>query len=235
MVSETIEETYSLAADGRVELSNVNGRIEIEAWGRDEVSLRAEKHAAGEEALEDLKVKIDARGDRLVIRTQLSESLFNWLKNKKQRVDYQLTVPEGVRLEVSSVNGKMRVADVLGGGNLKSVNGALIAERLAGDLDLSSVNGGITLELRAEGGEGNVSLSAVNGGISILAPEGAGGELSARTVNGGFSSEVPFDREEKGFGPTKKVEGRFGEGGPRMEAHTVNGGIRIRLAEDSGV
>lgn len=228
MVSETIEETYELAADGRVKLQNVNGKITVEAWDRAEVHLRAEKHAAGEEALEEVQVKISADEDRVDIRTEISNGPTGWFKNLRQRVDYQLTVPEGARISLNSVNGRVTVEDLLGRADVNSVNGAVHCLRLDGELDVSSVNGAITVELPEDGSHGNVSLSAVNGGISIVTPAGAGGELSARTVNGGIRSDVPFDRNEKGFGPMKRVNGTFGAGGPDVQVKTVNGGIRIR-------
>lgn len=234
MVSETIEETVALPADGRVTLKGINGKVEIDSWQREEVYIHAEKKAAGQKALDDLEVEIDSSAESVRITTRFHKDPLAWFGDRRQSVDYHVTVPEGASLDLVTVNGGLQVMQVSGSVRAKSVNGRILASALAGNVDLSNVNGGITLELPPGASRGDATLSTVNGGVEIVAPPGSGGELSARSINGGVRSDLPFEREDKGWGPMKRVRGRFGEGGARLDVKTVNGGIHIEAPAHAG-
>jgi hypothetical protein len=55
--TERFEQTYPLSAKGRVNVSNVNGSITVEAWDRNEVKLEAVKTADTRESLADVEIK----------------------------------------------------------------------------------------------------------------------------------------------------------------------------------
>src|SRR2546426_6212604 len=69
-LTEEFHKTYPLAADGRVSLKNVNGKVEITGWDRNEVQVDAVKRGETKEALAEAEIVIDASADLVSIRTR---------------------------------------------------------------------------------------------------------------------------------------------------------------------
>src|SRR5436309_10052560 len=64
--------TYSLTPNGRVVIQNLYGDVQITAWDRDEVLVRAIKHSADPRRLNDAQIVIDSSSELVSIRTQYS-------------------------------------------------------------------------------------------------------------------------------------------------------------------
>src|SRR5215471_1233913 len=69
-LSEELHKSYPLNADGRVSLNNVNGRVHISAWDRNEVEVDAVKRASTKQALEEANIVIDSSSGSISIRTR---------------------------------------------------------------------------------------------------------------------------------------------------------------------
>src|SRR2546430_1815882 len=113
-VREEFHQTYPLNTQGRVQLENVNGNVHIATWDREEIKVDAFKHAKKKEHLDDVKIDVDAKADRIRIKTRIPDS--NRHKNNSASVDYTLTVPKQSRLDqISTVNGGGGIVKVGGG------------------------------------------------------------------------------------------------------------------------
>ncbi|MCP4896224.1 MAG: hypothetical protein GY906_04545, partial [bacterium] len=55
-LSETFDQTYPLSVGGTVSLENINGNVEFEVWGAQEVRVLAVKEASSQKRLDGLKV-----------------------------------------------------------------------------------------------------------------------------------------------------------------------------------
>ena len=96
--TEEFHQTYALAADGRVELDNINGAVHISAWDKDEVKVDATKYADSKDRLEQARIDIDSSKDHLSIRTRYPDNnnSFSWgSRHNPATVEYTLTVPRG--------------------------------------------------------------------------------------------------------------------------------------------
>lgn len=152
--------------------------------------------------------------------------------NKKATVDYAIQVPRNTRLQgITSVNGRIVIENVNGDIEASTVNGAMQVSGAAGDLKLSTVNGRITAELTSLGHGQSVSLNSVNGKIEAILPANANADVTANTVNGSITSEFPALAVQKEFLVSKNLKGTLGNGGARVKASTVNGGIHFRRGE----
>jgi hypothetical protein len=230
---QDFNQTLPLTADGRLSLDNVNGRIEISGWDRNEVAIQALKHGKTSEGVEATEIEVNAHTDRIAIHTKQPSIWFGGKKDSAN-VDYAIRVPRGARLEsISSVNGQIRIQGVAGDIQASTVNGETQIRGAAGDLKLSTVNGQIEAELAALGRGQTVSFSAVNGQIDATLPAHADAEVTATTVNGGISSEFPALVVKKQFPLGRNLKGTLGNGGARVHASTVNGGIRFRQGKDA--
>jgi hypothetical protein len=52
-LSEEFHQTYALAADGRIELDNINGDVRISSWDQNQVKVDAVKYADTKEGLDE--------------------------------------------------------------------------------------------------------------------------------------------------------------------------------------
>src|SRR5579862_6962852 len=139
-LSEEFHQTYPIAADGRVELDNINGDVHVSTWDRNEVKVDAVKYADTKEKLEDLKIDIDAGKDSLSIQTKFDDHHGWGSHNNPGGVDYTLTVPRTARLdEIKLLNGELDINGVSGEVNASCINGRLEAHNLAGRARLSTI------------------------------------------------------------------------------------------------
>jgi hypothetical protein len=239
---QDFSQTLPLTANGRLSLGNVNGRIEIAGWDRNEVVIKALKHGKTRESVEAAKIIVNSSPDEIVIHTEQPSSVTGfpwswlWFKNSKRNdavVDYAIQVPQSARLKnISSVNGRIVIEDVSGDIEASTVNGQMQVQGAGGNLKLSTVNGRIEAEMASLGRGQSVSLDAVNGQLEAILPSNADAEVSASTLNGGISSEFASLVVKKEFPVGSNLKGKLGNGGAHVKASTVNGGIRFRRGKD---
>ena len=112
---------------------------------------------------------------------------FNFLFLGGCRVDFRVTVPAGVSLELDSSNGDLVVEGITGGVVLRTSNGDIDLDRLTGEIDAKTSNGAVIgrgLESSA------VDADTSNGRISLVF-EAPPDRLVAKTSNGNIDIEVP--------------------------------------------
>jgi DUF4097 and DUF4098 domain-containing protein YvlB len=252
-VKETLRESHPLALGGRLDVSNVNGSVIIEAWDKAEVELIAEKQAkAGseEEAKKQLalvKVEVTKTGDGLKIATKMPKRNYGFLdwvfgRGVNVSVRYTLRVPRKAQLDVDTVNGGLKVSGTEGKARLITVNGGIEVVRVAGSIDAETTNGGvqvtdsrgavsalttnggIEVELKNVTRGSDLALSTTNGAISVRLPKNVRLSLDAATTNGRVSSAFSV-----GGGSTSKrrLSGDINGGGGKLRVRTTNGSIRI--------
>ena len=236
--TEEFHQTYPLAAGGRVSLSNINGRVKITGWDRDEVKVDAVKRARTQEALREARIRVEAGAASVHVETEYDGH--HWERGDGDRrtyhaarVDYTLTVPRGARVQdVSVVNGPLDIENLTGPVEASSVNGGVTARGLSGRVDLSVVNGQLEASLDSLGGGNDVSLSAVNGQLNVTLPSDANAHLKAGTVHGSINNDLGLPvREGRYVG--RDLEGQLGTGRARVNLSNVNGTITIRRAADN--
>jgi len=230
-LSEEFHQTYTITADGRVELENINGSAHISTWDRNEVKVDAVKYADTKEKLDDLKIEIDSGKDYLSLRTKFRENDHSWRShNDPGGVEYTLTVPRGIRLdEIKLINGSLDVTGVSGEVRASCINGKLQAHDLAGRTHLSTVNGRLEANFGKLAGQ-SVELSSVNGSVDLTIPSDSNAELEASTVSGGIDNDFGLHVSHHFVG--HNLSGEIGKGGTHIRLSDVNGRIEIRHAQD---
>lgn len=225
-VEKPFEATYPLPTGGSFSLTNVNGSVEIRAWDRDEVQVRAVKRSRTDPAGESrVKIEVEAKPDSVAVFTRYPEA-----DPVDVTVEYVIRVPARLLLtSIQTVNGDIRVRDVETGGELRTVNGDLEVLNGAGHVEARTTNGNIRLEL-AHIGDGSQPIRAetVNGSVALEVPASVNADLHARSLNGDFQSDLPL--EVQATSGRAEVRARLGRGGAPVVLRTVNGGIRILAA-----
>jgi DUF4097 and DUF4098 domain-containing protein YvlB len=222
-VREEFQQNYPFDRAGKVWLENVNGNVRIATWDRAELKLDAVKRAKNQTDLDQAKIEVDARADRMHIKTTYLSSQKH--KNNSASVDYTLTVPRESNLaKISTVNGSVEIESVTGKVEASSVNGQVKATGLANEANLSSVNGSVNasfVELKSD-----VALKSVNGGVTIAVPQETDAHISASSSNGGISTDFALQAKSH-FPVGKNLDAKLGKGGPAIKMSSVNGAIRI--------
>jgi hypothetical protein len=142
-------------------------------------------------------------------------------------VRFIVSMPRGVALDVSTVNGALDVAGVTGAVAARTVNGAITVTIGSLPFAARTINGGIDARLDAlPAGGAAVELATVNGSIVTDVAPGAGAEVEARTFTGPVESDFELDGPRSGH----RLEGRIGAGGPALSLRTVNGSVQLRAS-----
>lgn len=136
-------------------------RAEIQASGEDE--------AEANRRLSAVKLVIDEAGSGATLRLEV-ESESTRRKLGGPTVTYEFEVPAGVRLELASSSGNVKVEKgAYGASTLKSSYGKVSVEGVTGDVTAESKSGDVNVahveqgSVTAKSGYGNVSVLDVNG------------------------------------------------------------------------
>src|SRR5260370_37704439 len=210
--------SYSLAPNGRVAIQNLYGDVQITAWDRDEVLVRATKHSSDAGRLNDAQIVVDTSSGMVSIHTVYPGGS----AEHPASVEYHIMVPRGANLEnVKLVNGGLSLSGMTGPVKASSVNGSIKAERMEGQVDLSTVNGFLDAGFLRISRSNPISLSSVNGPIKVSLPSGAGANVSARNLSGGIDADFGRAwRAPGGHRPAAAADSR----GPRRYPHDRNRG-----------
>lgn len=233
-LTEEFHQSYTINADGRVELDNINGDVHISSWDRNEVKVDAVKYADTKERLEEAKIEIDSGKDYLSIRTKYPDHNNNWnwgSHNNPASVEYTLTVPRAVHLdEIKLINGTLDVTGMSGEVRASCINGRLEAQNLSGRAELSTVNGRLEAKFDQLAGQ-SIDLNSVNGSLTLTIPSDSNAELEANTVSGNIGNDFGLHVNHHSV-VGHDLRGELGNGGTHIKLNNVNGRIEIRHAQD---
>ena len=191
-------------------------------WDENSVRIEAEKAAPNERLLRKIDIDISGEGDRVRVKTRLPKGV--WFGRPGQ-VSYYITLPRQARVEVETVNGRVRVEGIEGEVRASTVNGSVDVSKTDGEIEASTVNGSIKASYGKADPEGRHIFSTTNGSVTLYLPADASGRFEARTINGSISTDFPLEVQGR---LKKRLRGRLGDGGARYEIKTVNGSVKIR-------
>jgi DUF4097 and DUF4098 domain-containing protein YvlB len=232
--TEEFHQTYSITADGRIELDNINGAVHISTWDQNQVKVDAMKSADSKERLDEARIEVNSGNDHLSIRTKYPDHDHNshWgSHNNPASVEYTLTVPRTVRLdEIKLINGSLDVTGVTGEVHASCINGRLEAHNLAGRSELATINGRLEVQFDALPSS-SIELKSVNGSVDLTIPSDSKAEIEANTVNGGIENDFGLRVVHHRY-VGHDLRGELGGGGAHVRLEDVNGRIEIRHASD---
>ena len=223
--------TYDLRPGGVVEITNVNGKIDVVPGQGNRVEVVAVKTGRGanadtaKETLRRIEIRDGSSADGVRISTHFDRSgaLFN---RANWQVAYTVKVPANSELKLSTVNGGIEIAGVSGRITAETTNGGVKAHDVAGTIEATTTNGGVEVDL-AKVPEGGVKLECTNGGIRLNLPASAAASISARITNGGIDTDG-VTLQTRGTNNRRRLEADMNGGGPTISLQGTNGGIRIR-------
>ncbi len=225
--------TYTVAAGGHLEISNVNGTINASPATGTQIEVRAERIAkagndeAARELLKKIEIVEEATADRVRIQTRVPK--MSWGRSGHE-VRYWVKVPKGLAVNFETVNGGVRLENLEGQVVASTTNGGVRGKGMKGTVKASTTNGGVEIDMAAVTGE--IDLETTNGGIRLELPQDVKANVEARCTNGGISVEDSLGDVAVTDKSRRQFRGTLNGGGPRISAETTNGGIRIRGVGD---
>jgi len=195
---ETFAKTESLARDGKVEIRNVSGDVEVKTWDRDEVkidALKTSRASSMEKAKENAsKVKIEVTREDGVLKVWTKYPKPS-IKNLSVSVNYKVMIPSQAMIKARSVSGDVTLEKIGGKATSETTSGDVTvmgarnganAETVSGDVKVSDVENGVYCKtasgnVDAKNITGNADLNCVSGDVSA---ENIRGAVEADTVSG---------------------------------------------------
>lgn len=177
-----IDQTRPLQAQGRVDIENLKGRIQVRAWDRNEVKISG--------TLGDGVEKLVVQGDseHLLVKVQYPNN-GGWGGNKSGPSDLQLMVPVRAELDIDAVSADVDVSGVASSKlSIESVSGDVTLAAAPREVDVESVSGDLRLTVNS----GDVQAQTVSGGIVLRGR--MNGEIKTETVSGDIDVAVNGER-----------------------------------------
>ena len=163
-VSPGTDTTLTVKPGTRLGVDNFAGSVSVTTWTRNAIRVRAAHHRQSMVHIESTPGRME-----LSSSTRMGVPTF---------VDYDLTLPTWMSIEVSGVGTDVRVDGLKADIKAETVKGDIRIMNSAGDMDLSTVQG--VIELTAA--SGHVQASSVNDDVTASRCEG---DLQLESVNGG--------------------------------------------------
>lgn len=213
-----INESHRLDPRGRVDISNVKGRIQVRTWDRPEVKITGTLGTGVE------KLEIDGGGEHLNVSVRYPNGN-GWGENRSEPTDLQLIVPLRADLDIEAVSADVDVEGVAAGSlSIESVSGQVVAIGAPRSADISSVSGDVRLTLNSP----EVDAQTVSGSLTLNGR--LSGEVTVESVSGNVNVSVRDERLRELKANTVSGNLRASTGvAPKAEFHmeTVSGNVLL--------
>lgn len=214
MAQTRTEREFDVDAGGHLDLHNIEGSIEIKTWDQNRVHLVATHDR-------DISLEIDAGRRSITIHPDFH-------RNGHRAVDFKLSVPRKMDIEVHSVGGDIAIGETEGRVEAHSVRGRIDVKGGRGVIELHSVQGPVTVD----GANGDIEVGSVNQTVTVT---NASGDIEVTVVNGKIELlDVDSDWvEASSVNGSISYRGSVKSNG-RYEFSSHNGGIRLDLPANAG-
>ena len=158
------DKTVPVQPGARLEVRNYGGEIAIKAWEQDAIRVQA-LHSEREQ------VEIKSSGATVIVRGRSPHG------RAHQLIDYEISVPAWIKLELNGTYTDVRVEGVQGEIHVETVEGEIQVRGGAEFVSLKSVEGAVRLEQA----RGRIEVHSVDENVSVI---DCAGEIVADTVDG---------------------------------------------------
>jgi DUF4097 and DUF4098 domain-containing protein YvlB len=204
---QQIDTTVTAQQGQRLVVDSYGGEIAVKTWGRNAVRVEADPPSRTE-------VEVSSSSGAVSVRSE-------GRRGPPASIDYTITVPAWMGLDLSGVYSDVTVEGVRGPITVETVQGEVDVAGGEGTVSLRSVQGSVKLR----GAKGRIDVHSVNDEVRISE---SSGEITAETVNG----DVVLERVDATSLNATTVNGDLGYDGPirnggRYTLSTHNGDITL--------
>ena len=162
------ERRFTVKGTPDVRLATFDGSVVIRGWDRDEVSVEIEKRGRDQQALDDIEIVTEQKGNAVAVEAREKagdgkRAYHIGFGNMGKSARLVASVPTGANLIVRTGDGSIRVEHVKGKVELRSADGGVIGRDLTGDVFAHTEDGAI----RLEGVDGRCDVASDDGSIAV--------------------------------------------------------------------
>jgi DUF4097 and DUF4098 domain-containing protein YvlB len=220
---EELRQTYQLSPGARVELSNINGSIDVETAEGSAAELRINSYSYNPSprklSVEQTPTGLSVRGEA---RLKGNADSMNF-DNTSYRV--QLKLPRRVALTVNGASESVRVGEIDGAIRLSNVSGNVGVAQASGSAEVSQVSGSVTVNM-ARLGAGGVRIENVSGKVALRFMDDVNADLQTSGIKGKVYVELPNVAVE-GEMNRADFRAKVGAGGAPINISGVTGSVRL--------
>lgn len=213
--AQDIDRSLKTGASPSVEISNIQGKVTVTGWERQEVKVTG--------VIEHDKDELEFTADdkRVVIKVRPEKD--RQMGRREARLE--IKVPFASLLNAQTVSADIVVDGIRGTQRLESVSGDITTTVFDEALDLRTISG--DAQVRGQGGKAGARLASVSGDLTA---RGLKGEVEARTVSGEMDVEVDGATRLGMKSVSGDVVARAGVAGAgRVEVETISGRVELSL------
>lgn len=166
--AQEITKIAKVAPDATIEVSNVQGSVEVTAWDRNEVELVA--------VLESNKDELQFEATERHVLIEVDRPRGKYRHGDAEDAILTVRVPKGARLIIDTVSADINVNGARGEQQLESVSGDVQTQAFDAPVSLASVSGEVTV--------------TGNGGKAIVSTENVSGSATVSGIRGSYEGEV---------------------------------------------
>ena len=223
-----VDETKPAKPDGRVEINNVKGSVQVVGWDRNEVRVKG-KLGEGVERLD-----FESNHRLTIVRVVYPRE--GWLR-RSEPSHLTIHVPVAGSVIVDAVSADVSAEQILGPLDLESVSGDVKVSNTGNEVRAHTTSGDIETEVVS----GAIEAESVSGDIRV---RGAASDIRARTVSGDVEVDhLPSEGDASAHGAevnAASVSGDIVIAGAllrEVECESVSGSIRVdgSFADDAEV
>ncbi|MBI2212684.1 MAG: DUF4097 family beta strand repeat protein [Acidobacteria bacterium] len=207
-----VRKNWPAAGLETLKVTGTNGRVDVTADPKaTEITMVAQCRVGKTEDADDI-LTMDVKGTTLAIAEKERKNR-RFLFGRETKIDYEFRVPEGIKLRIDNVNGRIEVDGVDAKMELTTVNGPIEVTTPSGELVARTVNGSVRADFleRFPGAR----LKTVNGSVKVRVPRDCRVNPEIHQVNGSFRSDIPVTINSGGMDEES------------LEVTTVNGSVTL--------
>jgi hypothetical protein len=228
----------NLKAGQALEVVNTNGEIDASRATGDAASVAGRRGGSDDD--HELFIEVVEYGDGVTIcavyakdkapgrchRGGVSSESNNWWGHGHHaKINFDVQVPRGVRLNAMTTNGGVHCRDLDSVVEAATTNGN-VEVSTSEWASAKTTNGGVRVSMGNAKWSGELELTTTNGSVNVTLPGSAEFKVDASTTNGGIQTDFPITIQGR-FGP-KSLSGTVGGGGRELKVATTNGGIELK-------
>jgi hypothetical protein len=210
----TAEDSFSYEIDAighsELNLEGINGAIVItEVSGANSVKITGVKQVKSESTedakahLKELTVNVQDLTNKVFVKTTQPD----FLGGRSYIVDYAITLPYDMEIDVNSLNGRVTLNEIHGNVDVDLTNG--------------NIDGEVILPL-----DGTIDMQLTNGMLELDIPQNTSAEFEATTSTGTINvSNLVLQNQVQ---TPKSVTGTCGDGRGIISLRTTNGEIVVK-------
>lgn len=210
-------------SDARVEVSNINGPVEIETADTDPAEVHITRFAQGRADVNDRKLKIIDTPGSLTIHAE-GNSLRMGGNEVRHRV--ALKIPRRVDLTIKHVSDRLKVGEIDGSIHLNGLSWTAEMTLAAGQMEISRVSGTAVIRV-TKLDEPGINISNVSGKVELLAPADLNANVNVNGNHGKVMIGLPHEVQE-GTMNGLRFRARIGSGGAPISISNIIGTVSLR-------